>query len=106
MGQKRMGQKRMGQKGMGQEEIEQKEIEQKGMVVTMTLLMKPGLRMMVLGFRLVLTMYRSRDMCLKSYACRNSLSTVYQGCSTHLGLPQYIEASMQYMHLQILPSIV
>ncbi len=32
----------------------------------MTLLMKPGLRMMVLGLRLVLTMYRSREMCLKS----------------------------------------
>ena len=35
----------------------------------MTLLTKPGLRMMVLGFKFVLTMYRSSDMCLKSYAC-------------------------------------
>ena len=51
----------------------QRETGQEEMVVTMTLLMKPGLRMMVLGFRLVLTMYRSRDMCLKSYACMNSL---------------------------------
>ena len=36
----------------------------------MTLLTKPGLRMMVLGFKFVLTMYRSSDMCLKSYACK------------------------------------
>ena len=71
----------------------QKELGQKEVVVTMTLLMKPGLRMMVLGFRLVLTMYRSRDRCLKSYACMNSLSrdtastlacrnTARQACST------------------------
>ena len=40
------------------------------MPLTMTLLTKPGLRMMVLGFRFVLTMYRSSDICLKSYACK------------------------------------
>ena len=38
----------------------------------MTLLTKPGLRMMVLGFRFVLTMYKSSHMCLKSYACKPS----------------------------------
>jgi hypothetical protein len=63
---------------------------------------------MVLGFRFVLTIYRSRDMCLNSYACMNNMPAwvFCEGGSINLDLLQYIEASTEHMHLHMLPSIV